>query len=67
MHDTDVTLGRPTEAGTQVTDCLHDGTEVPVRLRLLSYDGREFESARPFADGSRSASVSIEWARSGLA
>lgn len=51
MHDMDVTLEKPTEAGTQVTVCLLDGTKVPVRLRLLGYDGCEFESARRFAEG----------------
>ena len=62
MHDMDVTLERPTETGAQVTICLLDGTEVPVRLRLLSYDGCEFESARSFAEGER---ISIRLYRMG--
>jgi hypothetical protein len=50
MHDTDLTLDRPSsEAATRV--CRIDRSEVSVRLRLLGYDSCEFESEQPFAPG----------------
>ena len=59
MHDRDVTLERPTDAGTQLAACL---TEVPVRLRLLGHDRCEFEPARRFAEGEQ---ISIRLYRMG--
>jgi hypothetical protein len=53
MHDMDATLERPRELGTPTSVCRADGTEVSVRLRLLGYDGCEFESENHFAIGER--------------
>ncbi|MFL6721819.1 MAG: hypothetical protein ACJ8FT_08475 [Sphingomonas sp.] len=62
MNETDATLERPGAAGAQVKLCRLDGSEVPVRLRLLGYDGCEFESSHRFAAGER---VSIHLYRMG--
>ena len=62
MHDMDVTLEPPCEAGAQVRVFRSDGSEVPVRLRLLGYDGCEFESDEDFASGEQ---VSIHIYRMG--
>ena len=46
-----LTLERPRKTSAQVSVSRADGREVPVRLRLLGYDGCEFESDQPFAPG----------------
>jgi len=51
MHDLDVTLERPDDPSTQVRVSRRGGSEAPVRLRLLGYDGCEFESDQKFAVG----------------
>ena len=51
MHDMDVTLESRSAARAEVKVCRNSGSEVAVRLRLLGYDGCEFESAERFADG----------------
>nr|NUR37536.1 hypothetical protein [Sphingomonas sp.] len=62
MHDADALLDRPRELGARTSVCRADGTDVPVRLRLLGYDNCEFESDYPFAIGDR---VSIRLYRMG--
>jgi len=59
------TLERPSAADTtdtRVTVCRGDGSEAPARLRLLGYDGCEFESDGDFAPGEQ---VSIRIYRMG--
>jgi hypothetical protein len=51
MRDLDVTLEMPPERTTQVRVSRRDGSEVPVRLRLLGYDGCEFESDQKLVVG----------------
>jgi hypothetical protein len=51
MQDLDVILDNPSDPATQVRVGREDGSEVPARLRLLGYDGCEFESAERFAAG----------------
>jgi hypothetical protein len=51
MHDTDVTLESRSAARAEIKVCRLDGSQVPVRLRLLGYNGCEFESAERFATG----------------
>ena len=51
MHDTDVTLESRSAARAEVKVSRSSGSEVAVRLRLLGYDGCEFESADHFANG----------------
>ena len=46
-----LTSERSGKAATQVSVSRNDGSEVPVRLRLLGYDGCEFETDHPFAPG----------------
>ena len=62
MHDTNLTLERPTE-DTRVRVARLDGSEVAVKLRLLGYDGCEFECRERFAVGER---ISIRIYRMGL-
>lgn len=47
----DLMLDEPCEVGAQIRVSLLDGTEVPVRLRLLGYDSCEFESDHGFVSG----------------
>ena len=49
----DPTLERPGRASAQVRVRRLDGSEVPVRLRLLGYDGCEFDCRQKFAAGER--------------
>lgn len=51
MHDFDVTLENPNDPAAQVRVSRNGGSEIPVRLRLLGYDGCEFESDERFAAG----------------
>jgi hypothetical protein len=51
MHDVNVTVERPPDARAQVRVCRLDGSEVSVRLRLLGYDGCEFECSERFDTG----------------
>jgi hypothetical protein len=46
-----LTLERPGKAAAQVSVSRADGSDISVRLRLLGYDGCEFESDHPFAPG----------------
>lgn len=46
-----LTLERPEEATTRVSVSRADGSEIPVRLRLLGYEGCEFESDYAFSRG----------------
>jgi hypothetical protein len=46
-----VTLKRPSNAGARVSVSRADGSEIPVRLRLLGYEGCEFESDQAFSRG----------------
>jgi len=59
----DIIMERPRELGSQVTVCRADGSEVPVRLRLLGYDSCEFETDQRFAAGEQ---VGIHLYRMGL-
>ena len=63
MRDTNVTLERPGHEETQVRVEKRDGSEVPVKLRLLGYDGCEFETRQRFTPGER---ISIHIYRMGL-
>jgi hypothetical protein len=45
----DVTLERPRASELRISRL--DGPEIPVRLRLLGYEGCEFESDQAFAEG----------------
>ena len=58
----DLTLEEPCEVSGQVRVSLLDGTEIPVRLRLLGYDRCEFESDHCFDSGEQ---VSIHIYRMG--
>jgi hypothetical protein len=49
-HDPNLTLERAAN-DTQVRVGRGNGKEVPVKLRLLGYDGCEFESSERFAVG----------------
>ena len=51
MHDTDVTLESRSAARAEVKVCRLSGSEVAVHLRLLGYDGCEFESSEKFVKG----------------
>jgi hypothetical protein len=51
MPDTHSTVERPGDASAPVRICRADGSEVPVRLRLLSHDGCELESNKRFKSG----------------
>jgi hypothetical protein len=51
MPDTHLGLERPGDASAPVRISRTDGTEVPARLRLLSYDGCELESDKRFKSG----------------
>lgn len=51
MHDMDLTLARPCDANTPVRLYRANGSEATVRLRLLGYDGCEFESDEDFTPG----------------
>ncbi|MGN6849226.1 MAG: hypothetical protein ACTHJK_07095 [Sphingomicrobium sp.] len=62
MNDMHLALERSGEAVARVTVSRSDGSEVAVRLRLLGYDGCEFESDRKFAVGEQ---VSIHLYRMG--
>ena len=57
-----LTLERPKEATTQVSVSRADGSEIAVRLRLLGYEGCEFESDHAFSRGEQ---VSIHLYRMG--
>lgn len=57
----DATLERPC-ADTRVIVCRADGSETQVRMRLLGYDGCEFESDGRFAAGEQ---ITIEIYRMG--
>lgn len=48
MH---LALNRKVDAAAQVRVCRLDGSELPVRLRLLGYDSCEFESDQKFTPG----------------
>lgn len=47
----DLTLERSFDTDTRVTVSRLDGSEAPARLRLLGYDGCEFESDCDFTPG----------------
>ena len=49
----DLTLERSFDTDTRVTVSRPDGSEAPARLRLLGYDGCEFECDSDFALGER--------------
>ena len=51
MPDTFPTLERTQDASAPVKLCRADGSEVPVRLRLLGYEGCELESDTPLQLG----------------
>lgn len=53
MPDTHPILERPGDASAPVRICRADGSEVPVRLRLLSYDSCELESPTKFKTGEK--------------
>ena len=59
MH---MTLDRPSHTDSRVTICRRDGSEAPARLRLLGFDGCEFESEFEFIPGEQ---VSIHIYRMG--
>lgn len=62
MHDMDVMAERPGADDAEVRVSRLDGLDVPVRLRLLGYDGCEFETDHDFAPGEQ---VSIHIYRMG--
>ncbi|HEY7005789.1 MAG TPA: hypothetical protein VH392_04825 [Sphingomicrobium sp.] len=62
MPDTYPTLERTGDASAPVTIRRTDGSEVPVRLRLLGYDGCELESGKRFRCGEQ---ISIHLYRMG--
>lgn len=62
MPDIDLRLERRADASAPVKICRADGSEVPVRLRLLSYEGCELESEKRFKSGEQ---VSIHLYRMG--
>lgn len=47
----DMTLDRPCHTGSRVTVCRRNGCEAAARLRLLDYEGCEFESDSDFSPG----------------
>ena len=47
----DLTLERSFNTDTRVTVSRPDGSEAPARLRLLGYDGCEFECDSDFSPG----------------
>lgn len=47
----DMTLDRSFRTGSRVTVCRRDGSEAAARLRLLGFDGCEFDSDAEFALG----------------
>jgi hypothetical protein len=51
MPDTYPTLPPPPDASAPVVICRADGSEIPVRLRLLGYDGCELECRKRLAVG----------------
>jgi hypothetical protein len=51
MHDMDLLPAQPCNAEMPVRVCRADGTQVAVRLRLLGYDGCEFECDEEFTPG----------------
>ena len=51
MRNMDPTLERPRELGTRVMVGRADGSGVAVRLRLLGYEGCEFDSVCQFNPG----------------
>ena len=51
----DLTVAQPCDADAPVRVSRADGSEVAVRLRLLGYDGCEFESDLEFAPGEQLA------------
>ena len=53
MPETYLGLERPVDAIAPVRISRTDGSEVPARLRLLSYDGCELESDKRFKPGER--------------
>lgn len=63
MRDANLTLERPGDEDTEIRVEKRDGSEVPVKLRLLGYEGCEFESRRRFAPGE---TISIHIYRMGL-
>lgn len=62
MHEMDVMAERPGAEDAEVRVSRPDGLDVPVRLRLLGYDGCEFETDHDFAPGEQ---VSIHIYRMG--
>jgi hypothetical protein len=58
----DAMVTEPCEATADIKVSLVDGSEVPVRLRLLGFDGCEFETDHGFSPGER---VSIHIYRMG--
>ena len=63
MRDMDLTLERPGDEDAHVRVAKRDGSEMPVKLTLLGYEGCAFESRRRFAAGE---SISIHIYRMGL-
>jgi hypothetical protein len=63
MHDPITTLDRSVTEDTRVRVARLDGSEVAVKLRLLGFDGCEFESRSRFDVGER---ISIRIYRMGL-
>jgi len=51
MRDMDLLPAQSFDADMPIRVCRADGTEVAVRLRLLGYDGCEFECDEEFAPG----------------
>ena len=51
MDNMDLLPAPPCDADTPVRICRADGSEVNVRLRLLGYEGCEFECDEEFAPG----------------
>ena len=51
MPDTFPMIEKPGDASAPVRICRSDGSELPVRLRLLGYDGCELESDALFVPG----------------
>jgi len=62
MPNTNLRMERPGDASAPVRISRADGSEVPARLRLLSYDGCELESDKRFKSGEQ---VSIHVYRMG--
>jgi hypothetical protein len=53
MTKMDLGFEQAEEAAAEIRVCRSDGCEIPVRLRLLGYDGCEFETDQDFACGER--------------